>query len=152
MRLGPFLNKYYLLALCCLSAVLIPHQANADSFSIGSGVMLLERPSRTKILISGEYEHRTSRLIGIGFTGNYVFTDPGIFLLAVPNVFLHPMGGDWYLNASPVAYFRSGSTDLGVRLGTRFSLPLGLLVLVPSFAVDFINGDKNYLVGVSIVL
>ncbi|MGZ3651054.1 MAG: hypothetical protein ACXVB9_08165 [Bdellovibrionota bacterium] len=120
---------------------------------VGAGLVHIEQPSETDFEIGAEYECRMDILFGVGGFGNYIFSNPGITLLGAPEIFVHPLGGDFYVAGSPLLEFGSGTgTHLGIRLATRVPLPLGLFILVPSFAVDFINGTRIYWFGLGIAI
>ncbi len=118
---------------------------------IGAGLVHRDSPSETKFTIGAEYECRRDALLGIGGFFNHVFADPGFTVIGAPQLLLHPLGGDFFVAGSPVLYFgdRTG-TLLGVRLSTRVPLPLGLFILVPSFAMDLIKGGPNYWFGLGL--
>ncbi len=117
---------------------------------VGVGVVHQEQPSETNFSMGAEYECRASAFLGIGAFGNHIFSDPSVSLLGAPQIFLHPLGGDFYLAGSPIMQFGAYGTHLGLRLSTRLPLPLGLFILVPSFAVDFIRGQRNYWFGLGL--
>ncbi len=119
--------------------------------SIGVGLVHLSNPSETDFEIGAEYEYHFQPLFGVGALGNYVFSDPSVALLGAPVFYFHPLAGDWWLSASPIVQFGSGrTTQVGARVGTRVPVPLGVVTLVPSLAVDFIGGGRNYIFGLGI--
>lgn len=134
--------------------VLLPRaHACANRLGVGAGLVHIEDPSTTKFEVGAEYECRIDAFLGLGGSGNYIFTDPSITLIAAPQVFLHPLAGAFYVAASPLFEFGSSvGTHVGARLSTRIPLPLGLFVLVPSAAVDFINGTRIYWLGLGIAI
>ena len=98
-----------------------------------------------------EFEYRVDSILGVGAFGNYIFANPGISLIGVPEVFVHPLGGDWYINAAPI--FEIGTnigTHVGLRIGTRVPIALGAISLIPQVAVDFIDGQRNLILGFGI--
>ncbi len=122
-----------------------------NRISVGLGVADMGNPSQTSLEAAIEYENKFDPFFGLGISGNYIFSNPNILLLAVPDVFFHPFTGDFLVSAAPLLEFGSGTgTNLGVRLGTRIPIPLGLISIVPSFAVDFINGGHDYIIGLGI--
>jgi hypothetical protein len=130
-------------------------RADYDSrFSLGAGVAIFNtgNNSSTAYFEAGaEYEKRVDPMLGIGGFVNYVFSSPGFAIVGLPEGFLHPLGGEWYLSAAPIIEFGGGfNTEVGARIGTRIPLPLGAIELIPTFAVDFINGGEDYLVGIGI--
>ena len=145
------MNKLLLTACLLLSFASTAH-ACGNRFGLGAGVEHSTDPSDTNFEVGAEYECRMNAALGIGGAANYIFSNPSIFLLAAPTVFLHPLLGDFYVAASPLFEFGSGGigTHVGARLSTRLPIPLGLFILVPSFAVDFINSQKIYWFGLGI--
>jgi hypothetical protein len=138
-------------ALCAASPS--PASACGHRLGVGAGLVHIEGPSMTKFEIGAEYECRLDAFLGVGGFGNYIFADPGITLLGAPEIFVHPLAGKFYVAASPLIEFGSSvGTHVGARLATRIPLPLGLFILVPSFAVDFINGTRIYWFGLGIGL
>lgn len=127
-------------------------KACGNRLGVAAGVVHIDQPSQTSFEVGAEYECRFDAFLGVGGEANYVFSDPSIFLLAVPTVFLHPLLGSFYVAASPLFEFGSNGigTHVGARLSTRVPLPLGLFILVPSFAIDFINSQKIYWFGLGI--
>jgi len=120
---------------------------------VGAGVVHFDTPSETDFEVGAEYECRMDFLFGVGGFANYIFASPGVTLLGAPEIFLHPLGGDFYVAASPLLETGSAvGTHLGARLSTRVPLPLGLFILVPSFAIDFINGGRIYWFGLGIAI
>ncbi len=137
-----------------LAASLFSVSGRADyqqRFSLGVGVVTMNNPSQTNLEVGAEYEYRLDPLLGLGASGNYIFSNPSITLLAVPDFFVHPIATDWLISGAPLFEFGSGTgTHLGIRLGTRIPIPFGSFALVPAFAVDFINGGRDYLFGLGI--
>ena len=128
-----------------------PAHAYGYRLSLGVGVAQLNNPSETDLTIGAEFEYRTNPFLGLGAFGNYIFSTPGISILGLPEFFFHPLGGDWLFNAAPIVKFGSSvGTNFGARVGTRFPIPLGLLTLIPSVAVDFISGGRDLIFGLGI--
>ncbi len=137
-----------------LSTLFTCRSANAYydyRFALGVGIAELNNSSETDLEVGAEFEYRIDALWGVGAFGNYIFSSPGISLMGVPEVFVHPLGGDWYINASPLLEIGSGiGTHVGVRVGTRVPIPLGVISLIPQVAVDFIDGQRNLILGFGI--
>ena len=130
----------------------LPAQADyaQHRLSVGAGIVHLTYPSETDFALSAEYEYRFTPMFGAGVLGSYIFSSSGIAMLGAP-VFFHPFSGDLLFLAAPIVEFGSGiTTQAGVRLGTRVPLPLGVLTLIPSFAIDFIAGGRDYIFGLGI--
>ena len=144
----PALALAFLFFSTCASAAACGHR-----LGVGAGLVHFDHPSETDFEIGAEYECRMDLLLGLGGFGNYSFSNPGVTLLGAPEIFLHPLGSDFYVAGSPIIEFGSAvGTHLGLRLATRVPLPLGLFFLVPSFAVDFINGQRIYWFGLGIAI
>ena len=142
------------LALVALSVFALSPSARADfsqhRLSVGVGIVHLSYPSETDFELSAEYEYRFTPMFGAGALGSYIFSSSGIALLGAP-VFFHPFEGDLLFLAAPIVEFGSSiTTQAGVRLGTRVPLPMGVVTIVPSFAVDFIAGGRDYIFGLGI--
>lgn len=117
-------------------------------FSFGAGLWHQNNPSLTDFELGAEYEYRLNAAVGLGTSGNYIFSSPPMGLVAAPEVFLHPFGTDWYASGAPLFEFgQAVGTKVGARLGTRLPIPLGPLVFIPSLTVDFIGGTTNFILG-----
>jgi hypothetical protein len=138
--------------VCIVIGSALPARADyTRRISLGVGVVHLNNPSQTDFAVSAEFEERLDAFFGLGAQGNYIFSTPGITFLGAPEIFIHPLGGEFLVSASPLVEFGSSTgTHWGTRLGTRIPVPFGLFTLVPTFAVDFIAGGKDYLFGIGI--
>jgi hypothetical protein len=139
-----------IIAVLLMGVFLLPGFAEASRNRISVGAGIADLPNQTVFEISAEFEHRYDAFLGLGGTGEYVFSTPAIFTLAAPEVFLHPLGGRFYVSAAPVFQFVSSTTNTGVRLATLVPIPLGVITILPSAAVEFINGTHLYIFGVGI--
>ncbi len=147
------MKKYYFLIF--LFACFLPDSANASYYNhrlnLGFGIAQTTSPSQTSLSISGEYEYRWDPYFGTGFLGSYIFSTPGFGLVGIP-FFFHPLEGDWFLGAAPLLGF-SGSqpAQFGVRLETQLPIPLGVVTILPSVAIDFFaNGQQDFILGLGI--
>lgn len=153
MRIKGWHRKSLSAVLVCLSLACVPSAQAASCNSrlgLDLGLVHLTDPSKTYFHTGLEYECRFSPVWGVGGFAAYVFSDPGLALLGAPQLFLHPFGGEFYVSGSPLLQISSGNTHLGMRLASRLSIPVGLFVLVPSLAVDFIGGGQNYWLGLGL--
>ncbi len=117
----------------------------------GLGIVTASNSSGTDLSAGLEFEYRMHEFMGLGGFGTYVFSNPGFTLVGLPEVFLHPLAGDWYVSAAPIVEFGGGlGTHWGARLGTRIPFSIGALSLVPQVSVDFINGGKLWSFGLGI--
>jgi hypothetical protein len=143
-----------LLAFAIIVLIGFVQQARADyeqRISLGVGIAQFKNSSETDLEVGAEYEYRLDPLLGIGGFGSYIFSDPGVTFLGAPSVYFHPFATDFLVSASPVVEFGSGiGTNVGVRFGTRIPIPLGVVTLVPTFAVDVISGGPDFIYGIGI--
>lgn len=125
--------------------------AHADRIELGAGIVTQSHPSETNLELGVEFENRWDAMLGVGGAANYIFSSPGVTLVAVPEGFLHPFGGDFLVSAAPLLEFGSGTgTHLGARFGTRVPLPMGVLTLIPEIALDMINGSNILVFGLGL--
>jgi hypothetical protein len=147
------MNRWIVLALSLwLYVVSLPAYADyTQRIGLGFGVADLRNPSESAFEIGVEYEYRFDPFLGVGGLGEYIFSDPGITIIGVPGVYLHPLATDFLVSGTPIIQFGSSvGTNVGVRLGTSVPLPLGVLTLIPTFAVDIISGGPNYILGLGL--
>lgn len=150
------MNKKIFLAIPFLIFLLTaPAQASGCGHRLGiaAGLVHLDQPSGTHFEAGAEYECRMDPIFGLGGFANYIFSNPSVTFVGLPELFVHPLAGDFFVAGSPL--METGSevgTHFGVRLSTRLPIPLGILIFVPSFAVDFINGGRNYWLGLGIAI
>jgi hypothetical protein len=153
LNFGRFLS---IMAAFGLGALFFAANASADyerRLSLGVGFIHMENPAQTDFTVGAEYESRVDPFLGLGGFANAVFYSPTVYLVGLPELFVHPFGTEWYLNGAPIAEFGGPSgfgTHFGFRLGTRIPIPLGIFTFVPTFDVDFINGGRNYLIGLGL--
>jgi hypothetical protein len=145
-----------LLALA-LSTLVAPAPAahaitiGSHRFSLTGGLVVLRNPDQTSFAIGAEYEYRAEPLFGFGGQASHLFGDISVTILSAPTLFVHPLGGDFYVTAAPVFYFVSGyDTRVGARFTTRMPLELSFLTMTPTFGVDVIQGGPNYILGLSL--
>jgi hypothetical protein len=140
------------LAFVIILLVCFIQQARADydqRISLGVGIAKFKNSSETDLEVGAEYEYRLDPLLGLGGFGSYIFSDPGVTFLGAPSVYFHPFATDFLVSASPVVEFGSGiGTNVGARFGTRIPIPLGIMTIVPSFAVDVISGGPDFIYGI----
>jgi hypothetical protein len=152
MKIGKLLLGLGVLLTLGLALGSASARADYDQrFSLGVGFVTMSNPSQTNFEIGAEYEYRTDPLLGIGVSGNYIFSSPGTVLLAVPDLFFHPLAGEWLISAAPLLEFgQLTGTNIGARIGTRIPIPMGAVTLLPSVLLDFINGGRDWIFGVGI--
>jgi len=132
-------------------AVADAHADYQQRIELGAGIVSTNNPAQTNLEISAEYEYRIEPKLGYGLSANYIFSNPGILLLAVPEAFLHPLEGDWLISGAPLLEFGPGSsTNIGLKIGTRVPIPLRSVTLIPEVAVDFIANGPITVFGLGI--
>lgn len=140
--------------LLILFLVLFSQSAEAtyrNRLSLMPGIIKLYDSDNSKVEFGAEVEHRLRRWIGIGAMGNYVMSNPRTTVVGAPEFFFHPGEGNWFFNVSPILQFREGSsTKFGLRLGSRWLIPMWLLRIGPVFDYDFIGGRSQYLIGIGL--
>lgn len=144
--------RFIILLIAVLASGTPARADDQQRFGLGGGVFHQDNPSRTDFELGVEYEYRLNPGIGLGASGNSIFSNPVIGLLAVPELYLHPLAGEWYVSAAPLFELSNGHSSAGTRLGTRIPLPLGAITFVPSLTVDLISSRTNYIVGFGLEL
>jgi hypothetical protein len=121
----------------------------------GLGLAQVEDGTRTYsyFTIGGEYEYRFQAYLGAGLGINHIFSSPNMTLFALPQAYVHPLQGSWYINLGPVLQ-TGGDMDahVGFRIGSRLGITLGDVSVTPQINVDFINGGRNYIFGIGVGL
>lgn len=137
-----------------LLALFLPLSASAyyeHRVSLSAGIERYGSPASTDFLMGVEYEYRFMPLLGVGGIFEYLFANPGVTRLGLP-VFVHPLATDWLLLAAPIVEISASNVSAGARFGTRVPIPLGAISIIPSIAVDFINGNENLIFGLGFEL
>lgn len=122
-------------------------EKDGHRFSLSGGLVVVNQKS--SFAVSAEYEYRLEELYGIGAQASYVFSSAALTQIAAPGFYLHPLLGEWYISASPVFYFGSGTSLVGARFTTRMPLNMDVLMLTPTVGVDIIQGGPNYIFGLA---
>lgn len=135
-------------------AVLSANRAFADydqRLSLGVGIAQVSSANQAGLMVGAEYEKRLDAFLGLGGGAEYVFLNPGVAYVAVPDVFVHPFGSEFLVSAAPLLEFGSQvGTNVGAQLGTRIPIPLGPISIVPSFDIGLISGGPIYTLGFGI--
>ena len=127
-------------------------EENTHNFYIfGGGATSTESEDDTGFAFGGEYEYKFNPLVGIG--GLVEFTTSALDREAVllAPLTLHPFGGLAIL-AAVGAEFAESDDSFVFRLGTAYEIPLGRFTIAPEFNVDFVDGDRTYVYGLSLGL
>ena len=148
-------SKYWISPVLISFVLFFPLSAQAflgHRLSLGAGITQTFNPNETNFSVGAEYEYSIDPFLGIGASASYIFTTPGVTVLGAPEIFFHPLGGDWIVDASPIMILASGmDTKIGAHVGTRLPIPLGLVTLVPIIGADFFSGGHYLSFGVGIL-
>ena len=145
-------SRFLLITLSAVFLFTLPTPARADysqRLELGAGVLIQNNPSQAIFELGAEYEKRMNAMIGLGGFARYLFSTPGMTDIGVPEVFLHPFTTEFFVSAAPMIQFGSG-TDVGVHFGTRLPIPLGIVSLIPTAALELIAGQTNLILGLGI--
>ena len=142
-----------LVALSCVCGVSAAKADYTSRLDLSAGVAQIKNPNQDEsdFTLGVEYEYRMSPLLGIGAFGSYVFSNPGITFIGWPQVSVHPFSTEFLVSVSPVVETGGDvGSHVGVRFGTRLPIPLGVVSIIPTFAIDLISGGPNYIYGLGI--
>jgi hypothetical protein len=92
-----------------------------------------------------DYEYRLSRWLGLGGMVDFVGSGDREYVVGIP-VFLHATKRLTFELAAGLER-SDGSSNALVRLGAMYGIPLGPVELVPTVALDFVDGDTVYVFG-----
>ena len=106
------------------------HEDHEDTFTVGL-----------------DYEYRFSQYIGIGLLIEYVGEDAREGVGLVP-LFIHPYKGLRFIVA-PGIKPKADETKFIWRLGIGYRFPIGNWTIAPEFNIDFTEGERGYVYGVS---
>jgi hypothetical protein len=107
------------------------HTDEEDEFSIGM-----------------DYEYRLNPLLGLGGIAEYTGGEHETTIAAAA-FFIHPFKA---LRLVLGPGFESGGDEKEflLRVGASYHIPVGKLTLAPEFNVDFVDGNKNLVYGISL--
>ena len=107
------------------------HEEHEDTFTVGL-----------------DYEYRFCQYLGIGVLGEYLGEDfrEGVFLVPL---FIHPYKGLRFIAAPGIKPKKEDDKFLW-RLGVGYRFPIGNWTIAPEFNVDFSEGEKGYVYGISV--
>ena len=93
------------------------------------------------------YEYRLQELVGIGGACEYAAGHFDKWDVALP-VFLHPYRGLRFVLA-PGLEHRDDENEFLFRAGVAYEFEIGRWSIAPEFNVDFVDGEKAYVYGLS---
>jgi hypothetical protein len=103
--------------------------------------------SEDNFTIGLDYEYRFSQYLGIGLLSEYVGEDFRDWVGMVP-LFIHPYKGFRFV-AAPGILSKEEEDKFIWRLGVGYRFPIGNWTIAPEFNVDFSEGERDYVYGVS---
>jgi hypothetical protein len=93
------------------------------------------------------YGYLMQEFIGVGGTFEYAAGHFDKWSVTVP-VFMYPYGG-WRFALAPGLEHREGENDFLFRVGVAYEFEIGRSSIIPEFDVDFVDGEKAYVYGLS---
>ena len=121
--------------------------SNKLELFIGAAHVDTHRGSANKLSIGITYERRINDRIGVG--GLVEYTDgTEAWTLGVP-IFIHPTDRI-RLTVAVGAEFEGSSQELLIRAGIAYEIELGKFSIAPEFNVDFVDGERNEVYGISV--
>lgn len=120
-----------------------PH--SPESRSGGSGAAEARKDAFT---FGVDYEFRLNRFLGVGAFYDHAYGDLRTNVVA-PGVFIHPFS-HFTVVAAPGLERHEGHNEFVFRLASSYDFPINRLALAPTFAVDFLEGRRVYVYGVTI--
>jgi hypothetical protein len=107
------------------------------------------RESEDGFTIGLTYERRFSDLLGLGGFYEYAAGDFNKWSIGVP-LFIHPYKG-WRFDLAPGLEHGEGENEFLFRTGVAYEFELSeRCALIPEFNVDFVDGQKAFVFGVSL--
>jgi hypothetical protein len=98
------------------------------------------------VALGANYEYRTSRHLGAGAFGDVAFANETSTVLG-GGIFVHP-ADRWTLLAGPGVEFADGESDVIVRVGGWYAIPIDRYRLAPTAWID-LGGDAAVFLGLS---
>jgi hypothetical protein len=119
------------------------HAANEIALFVG----ITHERRENAFALGLEYERRISRILGIGIGVEQTFGDLDFWVYTVPFTF---HAERWKFVVAPgIEKSRGGSENLG-RFALGYELDRPDLNVIPTFTIDFVDGEAVYIIGVSL--
>lgn len=93
------------------------------------------------------YGYLLQEFIGVGGLLEYAGGHFDKWIVALP-VFIHPYGG-WRFALGPGLEHKEGENEFLIRAGVAYEFEIGRWLISPEFNVDFVDGEKSYVYGLS---
>ena len=120
------------------------HDANLLALFVGGA---LEDRRDNGLALGIEYERRLSPEFGVGALVERTFGDIDVTVYAVPFA-LHR--DRWKFYAAPGIESGDHGSEFLVRVGAEYGFEMEKLEISPQVDVDFVNGERVFVVGVTI--
>jgi hypothetical protein len=98
------------------------------------------------LVIGVEYERRIDESLGLGLLVEHTYGDFNTWVFAVP-LTLHV--DEWKFILAPGIEDRDGRSEKLVRIAVGYEFETSKVTVVPAFAVDFVDGETIYVLGVA---
>jgi len=98
------------------------------------------------VVLGVEYERRIDESLGLGLLVEHTFGDFNTWVFAVP-LTLHVE--KWKFILAPGIEDRDGHSENLVRIAVGYEFETSKVTVVPAFAVDFVDGETIYVLGVA---
>jgi len=95
-----------------------------------------------------EYERRINESFGVGGIVERTFDDHEFWVFAMPFAY-HSGAWKWYV-APGIEHEGKHSNEFLFRLGLEYGFEVGKYELSPQIDVDFVDGDRVYVMGIVI--
>ncbi len=136
--------------LLCLTGTAVAEEEHESEHkkNVIAGFLGLTHERRENGLALGvEYERKISESVGVGMLAEYTFGDFDFWVVAVPVYF----GMDrWRFGIAPGLEGTRGDTEALARLIVAYEFEGANKHYAPTFAVDFVDGEQVYVLGVTI--
>jgi len=101
-----------------------------------------------KFTLGIEYERRINESFGVGGVVERAFGDHDFWVFAVPFAY-HSGAWKWYV-APGMENKDNHNNEFLVRVGLEYGFEVGGYELAPQIDVDFVDGDREYVMGIVI--
>src|SRR4051812_4088140 len=112
LRIQSLKTQFAFIALLLVSTPVLA-DGRPQRFSLGLGLAstsgLPQEGVQVNFVLSGEYEYPVNQFFGLGLASSYIFSNPGLLLIAAPVVSVHPFGTGLLVNAAPLFQFGSST-------------------------------------------
>jgi hypothetical protein len=101
----------------------------------------------TNLSIGVDYEYGFSRLFGLGLVGEAVFAKHTETIIMM-SISMRPIGG-LKISGGFGSAFANSESHMIYRIGTGYEFHTGILSIIPTFNIDFTNGQTYGVYGLT---